>query len=131
LREVSNCHLSSFQIKHPSCHGDFTDSASSPGLEESCQAQQKNNGILKRVASLATGAADAVRSTFSPSKPRVKYPPAWELPPVSDAEVRRAFPSHSQSSVRDKSPSATCSGTVESSEEESDDSEHYMSGGLH
>ncbi|GAB7326116.1 hypothetical protein MBLNU13_g10131t1 [Cladosporium sp. NU13] len=50
------------------------------GLQESRQAQQKNDGILKRVASLATGAADAVRSTFSPAKPRTKYPSAWDLP---------------------------------------------------
>ena len=101
----------------------------SPGLQESRQAQQKNDGILKRVASLATGAADAVRSTFSPAKPRIKYPSAWDLPAVSDAEVRALFPSQS-SSIRDRSASATCSGTLDSSEE-SDNSEHYMSGGLH
>ena len=107
----------------------------SPGLQESRQAQQKNDGILKRVASLATGAADAVMSTFSPAKPRTKYPSAWDLPAVSDAEVRAFFPPRQpSSSIRDRaaSPRATCSGTVEDSdEEESDDSEHYMSGGLH
>ena len=73
-------------------------------------------------------------STFSPAKPRVKYPSAWDLPDVSEAEVRALFPPR-QSSIKDRAKlaKATCSGTLESSEEEeeSDDSEHYMSGGLH
>ena len=121
----------SFKISETNCFFQQQRFFSGFGQQTFIQSQQKSDGLLKRVASLATGAADAVRSTFSPSKPRVKYPSAWDLPPVSDAEVRRAFPSNSQASIRDKSPSATCSGTAESSEEESDDSEHYMSGGLH
>jgi hypothetical protein len=96
-------------------------------MEESRQAQHKNDGILKRVASFATGAADAVRSTFSPSKPRRKYPSPWDLPPVSEAEMRRS----SQASIRDRSESVTCSGTLDDSGEESENSDHYMSGGLH
>lgn len=88
--------LFSKRASHPLSHYHITDP--STGLEESRAAQQKNDGILKRVASLATGAADAVRSTFSPSKPRVKYPSAWDLPPVSDAELKKSFGS---SSVKD------------------------------
>ena len=127
---------SSFKVPKPSVDSASSYRLSTPtGLQESRQAQQKNDGILKRVASLATGAADAVMSTFSPAKPRTKYPSAWDLPAVSDAEVRAFFPPRQpSSSIRDRaaSPRATCSGTVEDSdEEESDDSEHYMSGGLH
>ena len=96
-------------------------------MEQSRQAQHKNDGILKLVASFATGAADAVRSTFSPSKPRTKYPSPWDLPPVSEAELWKP----SQSSIRNRATSTTCSGTIESSEEESEGSEYYMSGGLH
>lgn len=112
------------------------------GLEESRQLAQNQkassgggSSILKRVASMASGAAGVVMGTFSPAKPRVKYPSAWDLPPVSEAELQKAY----GSGVRDRraggaAAAATCSGTVEDeedSEEESEGSEYHMSGGLH
>jgi hypothetical protein len=62
-------------------------------MEESRQAQRKNDGILKRASSFASGAiigaTDALKNTFSPAKPRTKYPSPWDLPAVSDEEIRR------------------------------------------
>jgi len=80
---------------------------------------------------MASGAAGAVMGTFSPAKPRVKYPSAWDLPALNEAELRKA---NGGASIRDRpaAAKATCSGTMEEgeSEEESEGSEYHMSGGL-
>jgi hypothetical protein len=58
-------------------------------MEESRQAHCKNDGILKRATSFVTGATETLINTFSPAKPRTKYPSPWDLPVVSDEEIRR------------------------------------------
>jgi hypothetical protein len=105
--------------------------ATSSGMEESRQAHHKNDGILKRATSFAsgafTGATDALRSTFSPAKPRKKYPSPWDLPVVSDEEIRRK-PS---STLKRQFPSKQVSRIQNQDSEDEDESSDDQTSGLH
>jgi hypothetical protein len=96
-------------------------------MEESRQAHRKNDGILKRATSFVTGATDALRNTFSPAKPRTKYPSPWDLPAVSDEEIRRKPSSSLSRQAASKQVSRLQSQDCEDEERSIDD----QTSGLH
>jgi hypothetical protein len=100
-------------------------------MEESRQAHRKNDGILKRATEFASGAfngaTDALRKTFSPAKPRRKYPSPWDLPTVSDEEISRK-PS---SALKRQAASKQISRIQSQDNEDEVDSSDDQTSGLH
>lgn len=104
--------------------------AEDKALRQQSRSDPTNGGgsLINRVASLASSAADAVRSTFSsPPKAAVpkKYPSMWDLPDVYGAEkAKRAERGGDRDAVE-------LEGGSSDDEDLDEDGDEYMTGGLH